>query len=169
MMQIHLPRSVSQKLNNALKRAKTKEIGGILMGEYLSPRVYRITDLTIQKGAGTVTSFLRLPLLRPLQVFFQKTDNQFTRFNYLGEWHSHPSYSTEPSNIDCNTMWEIVTDPAVGANFAVLLIVKLNENDQLIGGVSIFLPDYQKFNGELIMEQNGIGANSTETASQQDF
>jgi [CysO sulfur-carrier protein]-S-L-cysteine hydrolase len=153
-MQIHLPRSVSQKLNNALKKAKTKEIGGILMGEYLSPRVYRITDLTIQKESGTVVSFLRSPFsaLRPLQIFFQKTENQFTRFNYLGEWHSHPSYSIEPSNVDCNTMWEIVADPAVGANFAVLLIVKLNENDHLTGGVSIFLPGYQRLSGELVME-----------------
>ena len=153
-MQIHLPESSAQKLIKALKQAGSKEIGGILMGEYLSPQVYRIADLTIQAQPGTLASFLRLPrsVLRPLQTFFQKTGNQFTRFNYLGEWHSHPLYSIEPSSVDCNSMWEIVSDPNVGANFAVLLVVKLNAIGQLEGGVTIFFPNRQLFNGELVQE-----------------
>lgn len=153
-MQIHLPESSAQKLIKALKQAGSKEIGGILMGEYLSPQVYRIADLTIQAQPGTLASFLRLPrsVLRPLQTFFQKTGNQFTRFNYLGEWHSHPLYSIEPSSVDCNSMWEIVSDPNVGANFAVLLVVKLNASGQLEGGVTIFIPNRQLFNGELVQE-----------------
>ncbi|MBD2156728.1 Mov34/MPN/PAD-1 family protein [Leptolyngbya sp. FACHB-16] len=151
-MQIHLPEIIAQKLTKALKRAGSKEIGGILMGEHISAEVYRIVDLTIQPQIGTTTSFLRLPLsvLRPLQAFFKKTSNQFTRFNYLGEWHSHPSYSVEPSNTDCEAMWEIVSDPSVGANFAILLVVKLNGNDQLEGGVTIFLPNRQMLKADLI-------------------
>lgn len=153
-MQIHLPEAIAQQLIKALKKAGSKEIGGILMGEYLSPEVYCIADLTIQAQAGTSASFLRLPLsvLRPLRTFFRKTGNQFTRFNYLGEWHSHPSYSIEPSSIDCNTLWEIVADPSVGASFAVLMVVKLNVIGQLESGVTIFLPDRQLFSGELIQE-----------------
>lgn len=153
-MEIHLPESSAQKLIKALKRAGSREIGGILMGEYLSPQVYRIVDLTIQKQPGTLASFLRLPrsVLRPLQTFFQRTGNQFTRFNYLGEWHSHPLYSIKPSSVDCNSMWEVVSDPDVGANFAVLLVVKLNAIEQLKGGVTIFLPNRQLFKGELIRE-----------------
>jgi len=94
----------------------------------------------------------RLPLivLRPLQSFFQNTNNQFTRFNYLGEWHSHPSYSTEPSSTDYQTMWEIVEDSTIGANFAVLIIVKLDEKQQLEGSVTVFIPNYRSFRGELI-------------------
>jgi [CysO sulfur-carrier protein]-S-L-cysteine hydrolase len=153
-MQIHLPETSTQKLIKALKRAGSREIGGILMGEYLSPQVYQIVDLTIQKQPGTLALFLRLhhSVLRPLQRFFQRTGNQFTRFNYLGEWHSHPLYSIEPSSVDCNSMWEVVSDPDVGANFAVLLVVKLNEIEQLEGGVTIFLPNRQLFKGELIQE-----------------
>jgi [CysO sulfur-carrier protein]-S-L-cysteine hydrolase len=153
-MQIHLPEPSAQKLIKALKQAGSKEIGGILMGEYLSPQVYRIADLTIQAQTGTFASFLRLPhlVVRPLQEFFQKKGSQFTYFNYLGEWHSHPSYSIEPSSVDCNSMWEIVSDPNVGANFAVLLVVKLNATGQLVGGTTIFLPNRQLFSGELIRE-----------------
>ena len=38
-------------------------------------------------------------------------------------------------------MWEIVDDPEVGANFAVLMIVRLDADDQLIGTVTIYAPD----------------------------
>nr|RNJ69405.1 MAG: hypothetical protein EDM05_08990 [Leptolyngbya sp. IPPAS B-1204] len=151
-MQIHLPEAIAQKLIKALNRAGSKEIGGILMGEYVSSEVYRIVDLTIQSQTGTTASFLRLPLsvLRPLQTFFQKTSNQFTRFNYLGEWHSHPLYSIEPSSTDCEAMWEIVSDPSVGANFAVLLVVKLNGTKQLESGVTVFLPNREMLSVDLI-------------------
>jgi [CysO sulfur-carrier protein]-S-L-cysteine hydrolase len=151
-MKIHLPEYISGKLVKVLKKAGNKEIGGILMGEYLSAGVYRVQDLTVQSQGGTAASFLRMPfmLLRPLQEFFQRTDNQFTRFNYLGEWHSHPCYSTEPSSTDCQTMREIIQDSSVGANFAILMIVKLDEEQQLEGGVTVFLPNSKNFKGELI-------------------
>ena len=156
-MQIHLPEAIAQKLIKALKQAGSKETGGILMGEYLSPEVYRIAELTIQVQRGTLASFLRLPhlVLRPLQKFFQRTGNQFTHFNYLGEWHSHPLYSIEPSSVDCDSMWEIVSDHSVGANFAVLMVVRLNTIGQLEGSVTIFLPNRRLFSGELVQKPPG--------------
>jgi [CysO sulfur-carrier protein]-S-L-cysteine hydrolase len=151
-MKIHLPEYIAGELVNALKKAGNREIGGILMGEYLSSGVYRVQDLTVQTQRGTAASFMRMPfgVLRPLKAFFQKTDSQFTRFNYLGEWHSHPSYSTEPSSTDCQTMREIVEDSSVGANFAILMIIKLDEKQQLEGDVTVFLPNSRSFKGELI-------------------
>ena len=152
-MNIYLPKDIAEKLVKALKKSGRKEVGGILMGEYLSPGMYRVKDLTIQSQGGTDAFFLRMPLmvLRSLQTFFQKTENQFTRFNYLGEWHSHPSYSTEPSSTDYRTMWEIVEDSDVGANFAILMIVKLDEKQQLKGSVTVFLPSHRSFRGDLIL------------------
>lgn len=144
-MQIELPKSIAQKLVKALSAAGCNEIGGILMGEHISPGKYKIANITVQNLAGTSASFLRLPysLITTLRAFFQKTGNQFVRFNYLGEWHSHPSFSLEPSYIDCESMWEIVDDLSIGANFAVLLIVKLNKIGSLEGGVTIFIPNHQ--------------------------
>jgi hypothetical protein len=54
-------------------------------------------------------------------MFMQQSHS---RFNYLGEWHSHPSFSTIPSDKDIQTMQSIVEDPHVGANFLVLLVCK---------------------------------------------
>jgi len=47
-------------------------------------------------------------------------------------------------------MWEIVEDSTIGANFAVLIIVKLDKKQQLEGSVTVFIPNYRSFRGELI-------------------
>jgi Prokaryotic homologs of the JAB domain len=52
--------------------------------------------------------------------------HNFKRFNYLGEWHSHPSFLPEPSATDHKSMREMIEDPKLGANFVVLMVVKLN-------------------------------------------
>jgi proteasome lid subunit RPN8/RPN11 len=154
-MQILLPKAITKKLIKALKKAGSREIGGILMGEYISEAVYRIEDITIQQDGGNFIFFMRLieGIRHPLEHFFQKKDYQFTRFNYLGEWHSHPNFIPEPSDIDCTSMWEIVEDPDVGANFAVLMIVKLNQRQNLEGTVTVFLPGHQMFKAVLVQEQ----------------
>lgn len=154
-MQILLPDNAAKKLIEALKKAGNKEIGGILMGENVSEGVFRVKDLTIQSHGGTSASFTRFleENLIPLQNFFRKTGYDFTRFNYLGEWHSHPAFALEPSSTDCKTIWEIVEDSSVGANFAVLMIVRLDEAVQLEGTVTVFLPGHQMYKGILIQEQ----------------
>jgi len=55
----------------------------------------------------------------------QRTGRDFQRFNYLGEWHSHPSFSVLPSPEDVGTMIDIVENPRSEITFAVLLIVRL--------------------------------------------
>ncbi len=155
MMQILLPDEPANKLTEALKKAGNKEIGGILMGEHVSEGVFRIKDLTIQSQGGTSVSFTRFLKgnLSPLQNFFHETGCDFTRFNYLGEWHSHPAFAPEPSATDCKTIWEIVEDSSVGANFVVLMIVRLDAANQLEGTVTVFLPEHQMFKGVLIQEE----------------
>ncbi|HAG79794.1 MAG TPA: hypothetical protein DCL61_01205, partial [Cyanobacteria bacterium UBA12227] len=81
-MQILLPYELVQKLITALKKAGSREIGGILMGEYIADDVYRVKDLTIQNHGGTSASFVRAiqEIVNPLKHFFRKTDYDFTRF-----------------------------------------------------------------------------------------
>jgi hypothetical protein len=154
-LQILLPDKIEQQLIATLKEARDREVGGILMGEHIADAVYRIRDLTIQCHGGTLASFVRLvrEILYPLKRFFHETGCNFTQFNYLGEWHSHPSFPLEPSGLDCETMWEIVEDPTVGANFAVLLIVRLGAGDQLEESVTVYLPGRQMFRGKLVQEE----------------
>lgn len=155
MMQILLPDEAANKLTKALKKAGNREIGGILMGEHVSENVFRLKEFTIQSQGGTSVSFTRFleENISSLQGFFEETGCDFTRFNYLGEWHSHPAFAPEPSGTDCNTIWEIVEDSSVGANFVILMIVRLDNAEQLEGTVTVFYPGHQMFKGKLIQEE----------------
>ena len=153
-MQILLPPEIVERLVTALDKAGDREIGGILMGEHIAENVFRVKDLTIQRHSGSFATFLRLVqgFLKPLRRFFHTTDNNYIRFNYLGEWHSHPSFVLMPSNKDCETMRDIVDDPDVGANFVVLMIVKLSESRRLDGTMTIYQPGGREFRGQLVQE-----------------
>jgi len=154
-MQIILPNDVAKKLAKALKNSVNREIGGILMGKNVSENVFLVKDITIQSHGGTFATFTRFleDIFNPLQNFFRNTGYNFTRCNYLGEWHSHPAFILEPSSTDCKTMWEIVEDFSVGANFAVLMIIRLDSTERLEGTVTVFLPNHQRFKGTLIQEK----------------
>lgn len=124
------------------------------MGEHIAESTFRVRSVTVQRGGGTVASFVRLveELLRPLWDFFDRTGHQYRRFNYLGEWHSHPLYALRPSANDVQAMRNIVEDPEVGATFAVLMTVKLSGDAQLAGEVLIFPRGRQPFTGTLVLE-----------------
>jgi [CysO sulfur-carrier protein]-S-L-cysteine hydrolase len=141
-MRILLPEEFERRLIEALARAGSREIGGILMGEALGNEVFRVKYLTIQDRGGTIASFIRSlrAVAGPLKRFFRDTNHEYTRFNYLGEWHSHPSFSLRPSSRDEATIRAIVDDPGVGANFAILMIVQLDGNIELKASVTLYLP-----------------------------
>jgi hypothetical protein len=90
-------------------------------------------------------------ILQPLEAFFRSTNHDYKRFNYLGEWHSHHSFELIPSREDHLTMMQIANDPAVGANFVVLLIVK-SEMEELESGLTVYCPTTQPFAGIVVRE-----------------
>jgi proteasome lid subunit RPN8/RPN11 len=153
-MKVFLPLLIEQELASALYKAGRQEIGGILMGEHIAEGVYRIQNVTVQGRAGTFASFVRLAkeVVVPLQHFFRKTRHDYKRFNYLGEWHSHPSFLPRPSMQDSETMWEMLQDAEIGANFAVLLVVRLSQGHQVEGTAMVYLPGHISFEAELLRE-----------------
>lgn len=153
-MQLILPREIRQQLETALREAGRREIGGILMAEHVGENTFRVQSLTIQRRGGSIATFLRIveAFLVPLRKFFRQTDYNYTRFNYIGEWHSHPSFVPEPSNTDHQTMLSIINDPQVGAYFVVLLIVKLDEDEIFVGTVTVYQPNMPEFKGKLVLE-----------------
>jgi proteasome lid subunit RPN8/RPN11 len=154
MIQILLPETLAVRLERELRDVGDQEVGGVLMGEHVKKGAFRIVDFTVQRHGGTWFSFVRFiqdSLKRAFKNFFRSTNYQYTKFNYLGEWHSHPSFSLQPSRLDQQSMWEIVNDPDVGANFAILLIVKLKSN-KLQGSVKVFTSDSPMLKGNLIRE-----------------
>jgi proteasome lid subunit RPN8/RPN11 len=124
------------------------------MGEHVEDNTFRISRITVQENSGTLVSFVRQfsSVAVILRRFFKDTGNNYTRYNYMGEWHSHPSFSLEPSAKDCQTVWEIVDDAEVGANFVVLIIVR-QANTNLEAAASLFLPGRQLLKCQIVREQ----------------
>ena len=90
--------------------------------------------------------------MRALSAFFRRSHDDFARFNYLGEWHSHPSFTVNPSDVDHRSMLDIVTNPGVRANFVVLLIFKLGAHNELEGSAHTYLPDGSIWPSTLTLE-----------------
>lgn len=153
-MQLILPREIREQIENALHEAGRREIGGILMAEHIGENAFRVRSLTIQRRGGSFATFLRVveAFVTPLRNFFRQTEYNYTKFNYIGEWHSHPSFVPTPSQTDHRTMLSIINDPQTGAFFVVLLIVKLDEHGEFVGTMTVYQPEAQAFKGELILE-----------------
>jgi hypothetical protein len=150
-----VPTEITSQLVEALAQAGRREIGGILMGEHIGVDTFRVKELTIQRKGGTFAAFIRIvaEILAPLRAFFDSTKHDYTRFNYLGEWHSHHSFALSPSGRDHTTMYGIVTDPQLGARFVVLLLVKLGDDNQLDGSVTVYQPNKKPFRGSVTQER----------------
>lgn len=125
-MQLQLPIDVLRGMRRHLFRSGSREIGGILMGEEIADQLFRIVDFSVDTSGGTRAQFLRDSDHHDeaLSAFFERTGANYARFNYLGEWHSHPSFSVHPSLQDMHAMQDLV-DGSGGVDFAVLFISRL--------------------------------------------
>jgi hypothetical protein len=137
-----------QRLAAELRRAKEREIGGVLVGEQLAPDVFRLVDFSVQRAGGTATCFVCDPDAHSdfLEAFFQRTGADYSRFNYLGEWHSHPLFSVAPSPTDVAQMQALVDEAPERRPFAVLLIVRLAQRRRVEVGPLIFQSQYEPQN-----------------------
>ena len=142
MLTLSLPPDITETITTALRNAGHREIGGVLMAEHIGPNEFTVKNLTVHRR-GAIASFMRLieDALGQLRTFFERANHNYIRFNYIGEWHSHPSFEVEPSATDHASMRQIIEDPKVGANFVVLLVVKLNSQGSLVASAHTYLPD----------------------------
>ena len=141
-MRVTLATDQKRKLVAALKRAGAREIGGQLYGEQLAPSDFLVTDVAIQRRRGSVTRFFvdLVQAARDAVRFFDRTRHRYSRFNYIGEWHSHPQFAVHPSATDIDTMRALVGDPEFQGSFAVLMIVRLS-NNALCAAAWVFDPE----------------------------
>lgn len=142
MLKLTIHPDTIERLSSALARAGRREIGGVLVGEHVERNTFRIADISVQRHGGDRSCFIRQPEAHKafMDDFFSRTGEAYERFNYLGEWHSHPSFSTEPSPTDIRQMMEIVTDGADAPPFAVLMITRL-ERGKVVCTPCVFSPD----------------------------
>jgi len=139
-MRLAIPPDQTARLRAALKKAGPREIGGQLFGEQRAPSDFEVTELTTQPR-GTFARFMvdLVQAARDALAFFERTERRYTRFNYIGEWHSHPSFAVQPSTLDVAAMQQLVGDPTFKGNFAVLMITRLDA-EQLTCGAWVFDP-----------------------------
>lgn len=138
-MQVELHAEVRKRLRRALRAAGRREIGGVLMGEQIEPGSFRVVDLSIDDQTGGRAHFVRSPKSHDdaLDAFFARTGNAYDRFNYLGEWHSHPRFPVTPSVQDAGSMMELVQGER-SIDFAVLLIVRLDLWRKIASSCTLF-------------------------------
>lgn len=134
-MHLTLEADQRDKLLEALERAGTKEIGGQLYGELLAPSKFLITELVVQARAGSFARFVvdLFQAAKDAIRFFDRTGHRYSTFNYIGEWHSHPSFAVRPSSTDLESMRNLVREPDFAGNFAVLMIVRADAGTLSIG------------------------------------
>lgn len=153
-MKLILPLEIAKQLIDAMVHAGRREVGGILMGEHVGRENFRVKEFTVQRKGGTFARFIRMveDIVAPLRAFFDATKHNYTRFNYLGEWHSHHSFALAPSKRDHRTMYDMVMDPQFGARFIVLLLVKLDNLGQLEANATVYQPNKAPFACTIIRE-----------------
>lgn len=95
------------------------------MAEQLEPGHFRLVDFTLDQKTGGAAHFVRSVEEHRLALaeFFDRTGSEFARFNYLGEWHSHPNHMPVPSREDIGSMESLVHGEG-DIPFALLLIVR---------------------------------------------
>jgi proteasome lid subunit RPN8/RPN11 len=139
MIEVILSAKCARKLKKELRAAGRNEIGGVLAAEQVGDGKFLVKALSVQRD-GTPTSFVRDPVQHRkfMRRFHLLTGNQPQRFNYLGEWHSHPSFLALPSAPDLRAMHSEIADPEQTASFLVLIIVKLGKDAGLTGSAHAF-------------------------------
>jgi [CysO sulfur-carrier protein]-S-L-cysteine hydrolase len=124
-MKLEFPKRLRDRLRREIGRAGRVEIGGILMAEQLAPGEFRLVDFTVDSQKGGAAHFVRSveDHQTALEDFFERTGRDFSRFNYLGEWHSHPNHLPIPSREDVSSMQSLIHSER-DIPFAVLIIVR---------------------------------------------
>ncbi|MYM28313.1 hypothetical protein GTP58_08250 [Duganella sp. CY15W] len=157
MIEVILSVKCARKLKKELRAAGHNEIGGVLAAEQIGDSQFLVKALSVQRD-GTPTSFVRDPVQHRkfMRRFHLLTGNQPERFNYLGEWHSHPSFLALPSEPDLRQMHAEIADPDQTASFLVLLILKLGRDAGLVGSVHAFRRGHMFIRGSLKAEQGAV-------------
>lgn len=156
-MQLIIPADLAERLHHELKGAGRREMGGILMGQNVGPDFFKLIEMTFQRSGGRYACFSRSSAMhdRALKKFFDRTGHRYTEFNYIGEWHSHPSFALRPSDTDHATMMTLVRRD-MDVHFALLLLVKLKSDERLGLEAYVYSGDRRPERIEVVVEQ-GFG------------
>lgn len=153
-MRLVLPSDIVHKMRRHMFRAGRREIGGMIMGEEIGDQRFRVVDFSLDAKSGTSGNFVRHADQhdQALSAFFERTGADYRRYNYLGEWHTHPSFSVHPSLQDVHAMQDLV-DGSGGVDFGVLLIARLGWFWRLECSAHLFVRDHAPTVADLVFEK----------------
>ncbi|MGY8625811.1 Mov34/MPN/PAD-1 family protein [Chromobacterium violaceum] len=156
MIDVVLNSQCVRKLKRALLAAGSNEIGGVLAAEQVGDGRFLVVDLSVQCN-GTSSHFERDPVQHRefIRRFHERMGHKPERFNYLGEWHSHPSFPATPSDVDFRQMQVLVEDEEQKSTFLALMIVKLGLDGELRGSAHGFRPGFLPVRGRLLGIEEG--------------
>lgn len=153
-MKLRIAQKILDGWAKALRRARRREIGGVLFGEHVGEADFRIVEATTQARGGNDVAFQRKAgkARRDLKSLARRHGDDPERFNYLGEWHSHPNAPAAPSRVDEITMYQLLADPGTNVNFLVLLINRLNDQGALELSAVAYLASGHKIPCDIVVE-----------------
>lgn len=149
------------KLQLYLKKGGNREIGGWMVAEQTAPGQFELVGLTVDLEVGTRDRFDSLPEPHSQQMdqILLENSARAGRIDYLGEWHSHPTFPPIPSEIDVASMTDMVENS--GPSFAVLVIVRLMSNALIQATITTFqrgkLPEAGQLMISDLLPQAGFG------------
>ena len=132
-MKIIVQKEVRIKIQNKLNKSRSNESKGACFAFRMSNDCYLIEDVFISKEKGTFCfSNLKINFRykRFEKNYFRKHNFDYLNHNYIGDWHSHPSFECKPSNYDKKEAFEELKKS--NANFLIQLILKMDKG-QLVG------------------------------------
>ncbi|MEW8288094.1 MAG: Mov34/MPN/PAD-1 family protein [Candidatus Thiodiazotropha endolucinida] len=140
-MKLRIGKSLIKRWKVDLVEAGNYEIGGILFGEQVDDSEFILLDITTQKNSRFCDSFVRDAdeARRSICKFNEKYNHSYSKYNYLGEWHSHPNFTVLPSTKDKATMRMLLQHPDNKANFLLLIIIRINKLHSLEIGAKAYL------------------------------
>ena len=150
-LSLTVPRSQLAKLQVHLMQGGIREIGGWLVAEQTAPGEFERVGLTVDLEAGTRDRFDSLPEPHSEQMdrVLLANRGRTGRIDYIGEWHSHPTFPPIPSNIDLASMTDMVENS--GPSFAALVIVRLMGNASIQATITTFQRGQLPEAGQLII------------------
>ena len=136
-LSVVIPENILRKIYKICSGSNKFETGGIIYGRYTenldSALILKITSPPID-SKRTKTSFKRgvAGIKQEIKRLWKKD------IYYLGEWHYHPNFSSEPSNQDIKQMIKISKNKNFNCPEPILIIVGENQNNFCIT-VQIFI------------------------------
>ena len=151
---IILTNEVRNIILETCKKSGKREIVGMLFAQHFSTNEFKVLEVTVaMEYLGTMSRFIRgiVSGLRQLAKFYKYHNYFYSKYNYLGDWHSHPNFKFYPSATDDASMFKLLYDVEVGAYFLVLLIVKIKNNQLKVNGWAYF-PGNKRVKCEIKLE-----------------